>query len=695
LRLLDFSAAAFLVVLSGHTPVVGAEPEAIPEVKVTARRLPPAASDPVFAKAVLSRADLARSPGLRLDDVLRSVPGFGLFRRQSSRSAHPTTQGVTLRGLGASGAGRTLLTLDGVPQNDPFGGWIDWSRLPTSTIDTASVVRGGGAGPWGNAALAGVIALESRSMAPGAGVLELRGGQRGVAEGTLAGAFALEAVTVDAFAHAHSTDGAFVVRRDQRGSVDRKAANQGGAGGVTVSTSLADGIDAWVRGSYSEDRLVNGIDAARSRGRIGDLSLGLVRDDGDGAGWEAHAYVRDQDFRAVFVAVNPARTAATLSLDQFNVPARAAGGNVIARFALSPETRIDIGADTRFVTGDTNERFQNLGAGFTRLRKAGGDQWIAGAFAEVTYTPRAAVVMTASARADRWRQSDGARRETVIATGALARDDRFASSDGTVASFRIGARGDVDERVAVRAAAYSGFRVPTLNELYRPFRVGNDITEANPALTPERVWGSDVAVEWTLSDRARAEVVYARSWLKNSVVNITLKATPGLDSATGVVVPVGGVLRQRGNLPRAVSDAIEAEFAFDATDAVALTARYLYADPRVTRSPSQPALVGARLAQIPRHQAALGLDARLSPSLNVALSLRHVSRQFDDDLNTRVLRSADVVDARLAWRLTESVEIALAAENLFDEVVEAGRGADGLVSVGTPRTVTGGLSVGF
>lgn len=665
----------------------------IPEIRVTTRRLQPAANEPLFASNLLDQAALNAAPGLRLDDVLRTIPGFGLFRRQSSRAAHPTTHGVTLRGLGASGAGRTLVMLDGVPQNDPFGGWIDWSRLPTASIGSAIITKGGGAGPWGNTALAGVIRLEGRAYAPSSGVIDVRGGERGTFEGTAAGSVGWGRAIVSASASGHSTNGSFIIRQDQRGPIDRKADNQGGAGSVAAEFTTGD-LDVLLRATYSEDRLINGIDLARSKSQIADASIGVVRTNGDN-GWEAHAYVRDQDFSAIFVAVNATRTAATLSLDQFSVPAQAAGGNFIYRQDLSEETDLSLGADVRYVTGDTNENFQNTGAGFTRLRKAGGEQTLAGAFTEINWQPSEAVLVTGGARADYWRQYDGIRRESVIATGVVARDDRFASADGVVGSFRLGGRFAVDDTVALRAVAYSGFRVPTLNELYRPFRVGNDITEANAGLTPEKMWGGDLALEWTPSDKFKFGLTYYRNWLKDSVINITIRSTPGLDPGTGVTVPAGGVLRQRRNLPRAVTDGVEAEAVFTPLDTVSLALRYLFADPTVTRSPDQPALVGTRLAQVPRHQGTVSLDWRPVDPARVNLQARYASSQFDDDLNLRVLKSYAVFDATFGWQFTANAEAVVSAENVFNYVIPAGLSADGLVSIGTPRVVTAGVRLNF
>jgi hypothetical protein len=47
----------------------------------------------------------------------------------------------------------------------------------------------------------------------------------------------------------------------------------------------------------------------------------------------------------------------------------------------------------------------------------------------------------------------------------------------------------------VRANAQQAFRVPTLNELYRPFRQGTTVVETNPDLRTERVPGSRLARE--------------------------------------------------------------------------------------------------------------------------------------------------------------------------------------------------------
>ena len=136
-----------------------------PVVVVQAARLPEPAGDPAFSIIRLDPQALAGAD--QLDQALDSAPGFSLYRRTSSLGANPTTQGVSLRGIAGSGASRALVTLDGVPQNDPFGGWVIWTSLPPEAIAAARLVRGAGAGPYGAGALTGTVDLIQPSRIDG------------------------------------------------------------------------------------------------------------------------------------------------------------------------------------------------------------------------------------------------------------------------------------------------------------------------------------------------------------------------------------------------------------------------------------------------------------------------------------------------------------------------------------------------
>src|ERR1043166_5974586 len=119
-------------------------------------------SDSPASVAVVDRRTLSSSGALTLDDRLRRIPGFALFRRSGSRTANPTTQGVSLRGVGASGASRAIVLKDGVPLNDPFGSWVYWGRVPAESIAEVEIVRGAVSDVYGTAAVGGVVSVRTR-----------------------------------------------------------------------------------------------------------------------------------------------------------------------------------------------------------------------------------------------------------------------------------------------------------------------------------------------------------------------------------------------------------------------------------------------------------------------------------------------------------------------------------------------------
>ena len=85
-----------------HPTGVNAQTVPLDPVVVTALRAETTVDAQPFSTRIVSGASLRATPSLTLDSALRSIPSFSLFRRADSLTAHPTTQGVSLRGLGPS-----------------------------------------------------------------------------------------------------------------------------------------------------------------------------------------------------------------------------------------------------------------------------------------------------------------------------------------------------------------------------------------------------------------------------------------------------------------------------------------------------------------------------------------------------------------------------------------------------------------
>lgn len=666
-------------------------PEELPPLEVVSSRYPvDSLAQSAFGVTSLSRHEVLDLPQGTLDEVLKTaVPGFSLFRRTSSEVANPTTQGPSLRNLGPNGAGRTLVLLDGVPQNDPFGGWVYWNRLPPALLGTVQVEQGGGAGLFGNNALGGTLYLTRHR--PDHLAVDLMAGDRETHEATLLSQVQTGRFRITTTLHEQATDGYPVVQAGQRGPVDIHADPRSFLSETGIATTLESGTEVTLRGAWFEENRGNGTPYTGNRTEALDLSLGLRGPAGDFR-WEGLLYYQDREFASTFSSVNADRTAETPALDQYKVPAQSLGYSLTATWAggiplptvVRDGSRLIMGIDGRWIEGETRERFRFDSGRFLNHRVAGGEQWLQGLFAEQTWQLPEDWVITLGSRADYWRLSSGHRRETVLATGTVLLDADYPDRDGVVANGRLGLAHTVAEGLILRGAAYTGFRVPTLNELYRPFRVRNDITAGNAGLEPERLTGVEAGVTWEPDKSWHLGATVFWNELRDAVANVTLLEGP--DTAPdGTVVPDGGVYRQRQNVSSVISSGVELQARWEPTSWLELNAGYLYTDTEVKAQST--ALDGRELAQAPPHVLTGGVTWRPAERWQALIQARYGSEQFEDDLNTLVLNSYLVWDASVSCQINPQLRVSVVMENVFDEEVETGRSGDDLVSIGAPRWV--------
>ena len=663
----------------------------LPGYTVIAQRHTGNIEDSPYSFEILEKADLEFAPQRRMDDALRAIPGFSLFRRSSSRVAHPTTQGVSLRNIGPNGAGRTLVVLDGVPMNDPFGGWVYWNRLPVGRIERVEILRGGGAGVWGNTALGGTIRLYSERVNDSKLRLEATIGDHGTAEGIFSAQDSFPWGDAFLTGGVFTTDGYPIVRADQRGAVDRDAYSEAEfmEGGVRVK--WGENRTFFTRLSYFNEERGNGTSLAVNATEGYELSAGFKQAiSGGKTSLEAIIYYQNRDFSSFFSAVAADRSSELPALDQFHVPAEAWGGSVLGNFPLGEHHRMLIGADARRVSGETNEQFFFNGSSFNFQREAGGEQTLWGFFMEDVWTPRADVIMSASVRVDNWISDNGFRLRTDLISNEVVRNEQFSPRDAWVGNGRVGLAYQFNEQIRVRGHLATGFRAPTLNELYRPFRVGSDITEANAALEPERLYGGEIGLEWQSSEFYGVNLIYFDNRLDDAIANVTLAQGPGVIEPCGFV-PGGGSCRQRRNLDKARIRGFEVEANLSIGEQWKVKGWYLYSDARILDSLDDPGLGGNRLAQSPEHSASFTMSWQPTSNWRNSFQLRYVSRQFENDANSLELDAFAVFDWSVTLRLDESRQVFLSIENVTDTEFETGLASNGIVSIGAPRLI----SVGF
>lgn len=651
-------------------------PPSVSAVVVEAPRLPPLAGQEAFSTATYDAAELGAQA--RLDDVLKTTPGVSLFRRTGSDAANPTIQGLSLRAIAPSGAGRALVTLDGAPQNDPFGGWVIWTALPGEGLSGATVVRGAGAGPYGAGALTGVVALRER--AAGGGLTSFTAEARERDGFRAAGTFGTDHLLLTA--SGSRTDGYRPVRGSAAGAADVPTTLEDGSIAARVQGELGGVRWAARVGAFQEKRGA-GLFGAKSNATGSSLAVTLATDS-----WRLQAWARSSDLENTSVAVAAGRVGTTPANDQYSTPASGYGLNA-AWQGKQGDWSWELGGDARMAEGLTHELFRYQTGAFTRQRTAGGRTLVGGLYAETAYS-KPDFSLTAGARLDGWRSYDAVRRERDTATGALTLDTAPANASGTTPTGRIGVRQGLSGETWVRAAAYAGFRPPTLNELHRPFRVGNDVTESNAALKPETLYGVETglagegAVKWNLG------VFYNQ--VRDPITNVTIGVGPGTFPVAGFI-PAGGVLRQRQNAGEINAYGLEGDVATDLSPAWTVRAAFSATHARVDGGASAAQLTGKRPAQAPALTVTAGARWKPIDRLSLDADLRYESQRFEDDQNLRVLKAGTGLDLRAGWALSPTSEVYLAADNALNADLAVGQTADGITSYSAPRTVYVGFAL--
>jgi len=648
------------------------------EVVVTATRFATYRGDADFSHVDLTRAELADTRSL--DDALKTQAQASLFRRNSSLSANPTVQGISLRAIGPSGAGRALVTLDGIPQNDPFGNWVIWAGLPQDAVDHVHVLRGAGGGAYGAGALTGVVDL---SLAPPRQArdyarLEIgEGGNSREDAGLAAGDMAL-------YTSGQTLRGDVPVRAGQRGAADVPVTGQDASILFDAAAPLCRSEDcgalALLAGAY-DSRRTTGLAGATARSRGGQYSLGFTRQPHDRRlGYRLQVWHDESNLSNTSVSVGAGRATAAPADNQFATPARGTGFNAALR-GDTATLEWEIGADGRDNRGESRETYSYVAGQPTKLRLAGGESALIGAYAQGTWLS-GPWSMTGAARLDRWRSSDGHRREISLATGAASLDLKTPDQGATVASGRAGVGYALNSALSLRAAVYAGFRPPSLNELYRPFRVGNDVTDANAALRPEQLDGAEFGVH-VAKKRLTVDGDLFVNVLRDPITNVTLGHGPGTFGEVGFV-PAGGAWRQRRNLGRIDAVGLETRGRYAISARLALTWSATFTDARVEKAYAYPALDGLRPAEAPPYDVALGIEEQVE---RVRLDADWVfeGRTFDDDLNTLPLKPSQKLTLAARCPLADHIDLSLRLDNALNSAIPISHAADGTIGFDNRR----------
>ncbi len=645
---------------NGQTRIVLQRP--LETVIVSAYRSPLASQDSPASTRLLTRTDMQQAAPIALDGKLRTVPGFDLFRRSSSLVANPTTEGVSLRGLGSTAASRSLVLFDGIPLNDPYGGWIHWGEIPEPAIQSVEVVRGGASDLYGSSAIGGVISI--LPVRPHNDSFELSSGygSEATTDTSMLGTFARSPWSGMFGSTVVATDGYTLIAPEFRGPIDQPSNVHAQNGLAELDRKFGGDMRAFLRGSVLNEARHNGTPLQTNAARLWRYATGA-----DTNHLQFRLYGTSEHFRQSFSSINSDRTSETLTRFALD-PAGELGAQANWRQPVGHELLLLAGADTRDIRAAD---YEQVLTGSRGALDTSSHQRQTGVFGEALYTP------------DRWFISGSARVDHFSNFDAKQFQQpgneytSLPTLDETVFDPRVGIARRVSSLLEISASAFRAYRAPTENELYRTGQVGQQITEPNPSLRSERATGWETGLQFDMN-RIGSTVRASYFWtqVNRPITALTLSTTPTEE------------ILQRANLGQIESRGISLDYSTQQRW-ITFTGGYQYAIATVTKFQQEPELVGKWIPQVARNMATA--QAQMNKRKWGALSLqgRLSGRQFDDDMNQYLLHGYFRLDAYASRDFGRHLQLYTEGENLFDRTIEVGKTP--LLTLGTPRIARFGV----
>lgn len=656
---------AAVVTITGSAPLTVVLRQPLETVVVTAYETPLGAEDSPASTRVLNRQELEQAVPAALDGKLREVPGFQLFRRSSSLEANPTTEGISLRGLGSTAASRSLVVFDDVPLNDPYGGWVHWEELPEPVVRSVEVVRGGASDLYGSSAIGGVISV--LPVRPEANGLQLTasGGSEGTLDDGGLATFRQGAWAGLGSAQLIATDGYTLVAPAMRGLIDGPSNVHAQNGLAEVERALPESGGTagriFARSNVLNERRHNGTPDTWNATRLWRGAAGVDWND-----WALRLWGSDEHYRQTFSSIALGRGSEKLSRFAFD-PATELGAALRWHHAMGTHALALAGADSRDVRASDDEQLF-LAGGFL---DTAAEQRQTGVWGEALLTP-SQWTLSASARVDHF-SNFNARQFSAPAPAAA-----LPSWSETVVDPRVGVVRRINRSLALNASGFRAYRAPTQNELYRTGQVGQQVTEPNPNLRSERATGWETGLQAALGRwGSNVRASYFWTQVNRPITALTLSVTPTQ------------TLLMRENLGQIESRGVSLDYAMQPAEWIGIEGGYQFARATVTKYAQEPALIGNWIPQVPQNLATM--QVRLSRPAWGLLSVQALEsgHQFDDDANMYLLHGYFRLDAYGERSLGRHASAFASGENLFNRAIEVGKTP--VTTLGTPRLVRAGV----
>jgi outer membrane receptor protein involved in Fe transport len=654
------------VTIAGQAPLRIRLEQPFESVTVSAYRSPLSGLDSPASTRVLTAQTLRHAASLPLDDKLRTVPGFELFRRSSSLFANPTSQGVSLRGLGSTSASRSLVVFDEVPLNDPYGGWIHWEELPQLDIQSVEIVRGGASDLYGSSAIGGVISIEP--VRPKRSTLQFTssGGSLSTVDGALLGNLTLGKWSALATGGAVATDGYILIAPAYRGPIDQPSNVHAQNALVQFDRDLGNSQRLFLRGNVLNEDRHNGTPIQNNGTRLWRYDGGADLTD-----FVVRLYGTAEHYRQKFTSVNATRTVETLT-SSAEEPSDELGAAGHWHRPFGTNLLLLAGADTHYVRAAS---YQVLYSGKGSVNNTAAKQIQTGVYGEVLFTPKN-WTFSGSARIDHFANYDVNQFATATGPGSQP------SFSQTPFDPRLGVTRRITPSVAVSASAFRAFRFPNEDELYAKTQVGQQVTLPNPNLRSERATGWETGLQADLhrfGSSVRASYFFTQ--VNRPITTLTLSTT-----ATSQTL-------MRVNLGQIESRGVSLDYSARPARWISVEGGYQYADATVTKFQQQPNLVGNWIPEVAHNMATAQVAFNQRRLGLISFQGRVSGHEYDDTANAFYINGYFRLDVYAAHEFRHNLSLFGSGENLFDRGIIVGKTP--LPTLGTPRVARFGLRYTF
>ena len=583
-RTTALTSAALLVAVA--TPGQAQEAFDLDAITVTANAEATAVERSGSTVEVVEEEEIRAAGEVRLSEFLNRLPGVSV----SNNGPAGGTSTLRIRGAGGAYIG---VFVDGINVSDTASTQMafNWANMMTSDICRVEVLKGAQSALYGSEAVAGVINITTnRATEPG-----------------LSNRYAVELGSYDTvklgFNSSYVTDNGSVsaslthFRTDGFSSADENLGNTEADGFEATRLSFAGEYDV------SDTMTIGGAGFYQTSEGEYDTSAGDADNTSDTEEYGLRAFAR---FETGAVENE-------VALQYYAIDRRYQEGSASRylgeRYGLSYSGSVQLAPtfDLSFGGDYTREEFKSDAFGTAN----DGTYKTSGVFAEGAWAPSEAL--------------------DVVLT--LRQDDHSEFGGATTGRVSVAYRPQDD--LILRAAVGTGFRAPSLYELYSNF--------GNPNLDPETSVSYEMGVEKRFGPDAFLRATLFR-----------MEITDLIDFAGSSYNQIPGTSTMQG---------LELSGGVPLSETLHLSAAYTYTDTEDAD--------GDRLVRVPEHEFNLSLDAELTEELNGSLTLRQVYDTLDNvpwpGSGTLALEDYTLVDLSLGYRLNDSAEAYMRVENVLDE----------------------------